>query len=314
MKQCLETHCGFREIFIFKIMKLKELLEKEECDLIDSNYVKTHRILTLLCKKHSIEFKQNASNLYKGNKSCPVCKKEKQISRIKEIKLTHSDFLKRCKNKINFFKYLSKYDGAEKPMIIKCLKHDFVYEQLPWVHLNGEGCPKCSNELRGLKRTKSHLNFVEKANILHNDSYEYPFQYEKRNKKLKIFCKNHGIFKQTPTNHLQNHGCPRCISIISKPEIQVQEFLQKMNYNIITNSRNIIKPYELDIYIPSLKKAIEFNGNYWHYSQKHFVPGKHAQKSNLCREKGIHLLHIREDLWLKDKEKMKQIILRFLQK
>ena len=35
-------------------------------------------------------------------------------------------------------------------------------------------------------------------------------------------------------------------------------------------------------------------------------------KSNLCREKGIKLLHIREDLWKRDKEKMKQVIIKFL--
>ena len=47
-------------------------------------------------------------------------------------------------------------------------------------------------------------------------------------------------------------------------------------------------------------------------NKEHFIPGKHSNKSNLCREKGIKLLHIREDLWNRDKEKMKQIILKFL--
>ena len=39
---------------------------------------------------------------------------------------------------------------------------------------------------------------------------------------------------------------------------------------------------------------------------------KHGLKSNLCREKRIKLLHVREDLWIKDKEKMKNIIKNFL--
>ena len=60
-----------------------------------------------------------------------------------------------------------------------------------------------------------------------------------------------------------------------------------------------------------LNKAIEFNGKYWHYNEN-FKPGKHALKSNLCRKKGIKLLHIREDLWLRDKEKMKNVICDFL--
>ena len=297
-------------------MKLTELLEKHECELLESTYVKTHRILILLCKKHLVKFEQNASNLYKGSKSCPNCKKEYQILRTKEIKLTHLDFLKKCGNKIKFFEYLSEYNGAEKPMIIKCLKHNYIYEQLPWVHIKGTGCPKCSNELRALKRRKNHLDFVEKANILYNGLYEYPFEYEKRSKKLKMKCKTHGIFEQTPGNHLNGKGCSQCTygNKISKPEIEIQNILKDLGYEIETSNRKIIHPCELDIYIPELKKAIEFNGLYWHYSQKHFVPGKHAHKSNLCKELGIKLLHIREDLWIKDPEKMKQIILKFLQK
>ena len=49
----------------------------------------------------------------------------------------------------------------------------------------------------------------------------------------------------------------------------------------------------------------------WHYNEN-FTPGKHALKSNLCREKGIKLLHVREDLWKTKKEKMKNAILKFL--
>ena len=123
------------------------------------------------------------------------------------------------------------------------------------------------------------------------------------------------FFEQTPKAHLyEKQGCPKCINIILKPEIELADFIKSLNYKILTSKRNIIKPYELDIYIPILNKAIEFNGTYWHYSKKHFIPGKHSNKSNLCREKGIKLLHIREDLWNRDKEKMKQIIQKFLEK
>lgn len=61
-----------------------------------------------------------------------------------------------------------------------------------------------------------------------------------------------------------------------------------------------------------IKKSKEFHGEYWHYSNRFFIPGKHAIKSNLCREKGIKLLHLREDLWVKNPEKMKKIIIKFL--
>ena len=95
-------------------------------------------------------------------------------------------------------------------------------------------------------------------------------------------------------------------------EDEIVKIIESMGLKVITRNRKIIKPYELDIYIPELNKAIEFNGTYWHYSEKHFIPGKHGLKSKLCRQKGIKLLHVREDLWLINKEKMKNIIKNFL--
>ena len=51
----------------------------------------------------------------------------------------------------------------------------------------------------------------------------------------------------------------------SKIENYLLDFI-KNNYNdiIINNSKKIIEGYELDIYLPDLKLAFEFNGVYWH--------------------------------------------------
>ena len=45
---------------------------------------------------------------------------------------------------------------------------------------------------------------------------------------------------------------------------------------------------------------------------KHFEKGKHSTKSNLCKDEGIKLLHVREKLWVNEKEKMKNVIKQFL--
>lgn len=116
---------------------------------------------------------------------------------------------------------------------------------------------------------------------------------------------------------MNGKGCQKCTHHVSKGETEIQKMLKDLGYEIITTGRKIINPYELDIYIPSLKKAIEFNGMYWHYNYsnpKCKPKGYHGMKSKLCKKLGIKLLHIREDLWLRDKNQMKQIILKFLQK
>jgi len=93
----------------------------------------------------------------------------------------------------------------------------------------------------------------------------------------------------------------------SSYEYEIIEYLKSLDPEliIISNSRDIIKPLELDIYLPSLNLAIEFNGLYWHsYNEfKNSSPGKnknyfkkrHLLKTQYCEAKNINLLHINEN-------------------
>ena len=68
------------------------------------------------------------------------------------------------------------------------------------------------------------------------------------------------------------------------------------------NVKSIIRDddgyYELDIYIPEKNLAIEFNGNYWHSIEVLKDKNYHLKKTNLCKEKGIRLIHIFEYEWV----------------
>lgn len=96
----------------------------------------------------------------------------------------------------------------------------------------------------------------------------------------------------------------------SKKENDILEFI-KSNYdgNIISHCRNIIYPRELDIYIPDKKLAIEFNGNYWHSSDK-LDENYHIEKTVACMNKGIQLFHIFEYEW--DNVRTRDIIRKLL--
>ena len=75
--------------------------------------------------------------------------------------------------------------------------------------------------------------------------------------------------------------------------------------------RKVIYPYELDLYDSSKGIAIEIDGIYWHsYDRKESSEEvkKHLNKTLLCQEKGIRLLHIFENEWLEKKEIWKSII------
>lgn len=97
----------------------------------------------------------------------------------------------------------------------------------------------------------------------------------------------------------------------SKPQKELSEFIQSIyNKEIIYNSKSIIKPYELDIYLPELNLAIEYNGNYWHSIESGLDKDYHLNKSLLCREKGIRLIHIYEfENFEQQKQLLKDLIL-----
>ncbi len=54
--------------------------------------------------------------------------------------------------------------------------------------------------------------FIKKSNIIHNNIYDYSLvNYKNSSIKIKIICHTHGIFEQTPNNHIsQKQGCPKC--------------------------------------------------------------------------------------------------------
>lgn len=76
--------------------------------------------------------------------------------------------------------------------------------------------------------------------------------------------------------------------------------------NILLRDKEVLNGQELDIYIPSKKLAIEFNGDYWH-SIKRLGKVYHIVKTLKCNEKGIRLIHIFEHEWLNPDMKPKLI-------
>lgn len=72
---------------------------------------------------------------------------------------------------------------------------------------------------------------------------------------------------------------------------------------MVRNSRSIIWPYELDIYYPEKRIAIEFNGDYWH-SEKFKDKDYHYNKFSICRENNILLVSIFETDWNNRKEEI----------
>ena len=98
------------------------------------------------------------------------------------------------------------------------------------------------------------------------------------------------------------------LDINSCNENILRDYIISLNKNTLKKSTwNILKNKEIDIYIPSLKLGFEFNGNYWH-SNLYKNQNYHQEKSLICQEKGINLIHIWEWEWLERQNIIKSLI------
>ena len=96
---------------------------------------------------------------------------------------------------------------------IGCKKHGWFW-QTPSNHLRGTGCPKCGIDLSTIAHTSTLGKFIKKATMVYGDCYDYTeADYVNYLTPVKIGCKKHGWFWQTPFSHLQGYqGCRLCES------------------------------------------------------------------------------------------------------
>ena len=281
--------------------------DRYDYSLVD--YKNNRTQVEIICKIHE-KFLQAPSDHLSG-KGCTECGKEKSKEDTRSrIMLLKDEFIKRANNiHKNLYDYSKiEYVDTRTKIKIICKKHG-SFLQTPQKHMSGRGCPTCGRERTIEHNFSNTQDFIKKAKLLHGDLFSYKeVDYRGADTKIEIICKKHGSFFQSPHNHLKGSGCPRCGVSASKLEIEIVNFIKTFYLGeIITNSKDIIPPMELDIYVPSLNLAIEFNGGYWH-SEKFKDRNYHLLKYNLCKEKGIRLISIWEWEILKDKEKIKNFI------
>ena len=99
-------------------------------------------------------------------------------------------------------------------------------------------------------------------------------------------------------------NCPK-----SGSEISIIKFIKEVyNNQMIENDRNIIKPFEIDIYLPELKIGFEYNG-LWYHSSEYRKSNYHYLKQNKAKESDIKLITIWEDEWVYRNDAVKSFIL-----
>lgn len=189
--------------------------------------------------------------------------------------------------------------GSAKKVHWKCSKgHKYIKSINN--KIKGEECPICSNKivLKGYNDLETWCKSNNKEDILNdwdykNNSIKPDEIVCGSNSRVHFICHicGHRWTTKLYARTKQNTDCPICKrrSKTSFPEQAIYFYMKKYFEDSISGDRKVLDGKELDIYIPSKKIGIEYDGDPWHKDRKlDFI------KEKLCKEKNIKLIRIRE--------------------
>lgn len=287
------------------------------CNAIDENGVPHGEILTradYLLSGHGCEKcgRKKFRDTIKQRQKKP---KKPRIKKVNPRIVSFEKFEERLKNIAGDKLSVSREDfkNMNTRMKVVCNECGHVFYRTPtFLTLNKQSCPECNKKRLSVERTKTTKEFIRQASEIHNGYYSYEKTvYTSSSDKVVVTCPEHGDFLIEANSHLQGHGCPMHYCNKSKQEIEIQEFVANCigAENCVFNTRQVLPTNkELDVYIPSMNIAIEYDGLFWHCEVK--KDNKyHLDKTNECASIGINLIHIFEDEWIYKKEIVKSMLL-----
>lgn len=169
---------------------------------------------------------------------------------------------------------------------------------------------------------KSKQTMIEQHGSV-KQAYKERQEKAKQTKKERYGDENYNNSDQIVKTQLEKYGGlwgNKPYKGISKGEKEVLEYVKSIyNGTIIENDRTQMEPnndnkwienHELDIWLPDIKIAIEYNGTYWHSIPSIVESDKY--KKLQCESKGIHLISISEQDWNNDRNACESKIYRMV--
>lgn len=160
-------------------------------------------------------------------------------------KYSSEQYFKLVKNLYNLNYDTNSYVSLSKKITIICDIHG-PYKIKADIHLDkGRSCYKCNSKYKS-----DTQDFIKKANVIHNNSYNYSkVDYKNQTAPVTIICKNNHEFKQSPKVHLRGNGCKKCS--YEKSKLTSKQFIKKAikiynkrftykNLNYIDSLTNIV--------------------------------------------------------------------------
>lgn len=240
----------------------------------------------LVCN-HIWETKPNT--LLQGH-GCPVCARKTAYTKTRK---NNCDFIKELSSVLPSVVPCEEYKNALSYIKCRCRVCGYEWQSKPNWLLSGHGCPRCGHEKGGSSIRLSDQEF--KAKLLAVNPHITPLEeYVLSNKPIKCKCQVCGNeWNTTPNRLLQGGGCPKCNRIFqtSFPEQAVFYFIKNEFEDAINGYK--LDNSEIDIYIPSKRIGIEYDGKHWHSGS--YSETKEKNKYFLLKNSDILLIRIKEE-------------------
>jgi very-short-patch-repair endonuclease len=143
--------------------------------------------------------------------------------------LTQTEYIDKANIEHNFFYSYGNFiyvDSHTKGIVICPYHGEFNIRASN--HLQGIGCPACSNHVPYTLDT-----FIIKSNNIHNNKYKYDLvKWENIKSHIDIICPSHNsVFSQMAGNHLRGQGCPLCSveHVGNIRRMTIEEFITRSN-------------------------------------------------------------------------------------
>lgn len=229
---------------------------------------------------------------------CPICSRHLLSVGINDFATTHPALAAQV-SPTSPIKATQVTAGSEKKLEWVCDKgHGTWMAVLSSRVRGGHGCPKCSGHKVVTGETDVATTHPQIL-LEWADTTILPTQVSTSSaRKVLLKCTN-GHYRYTRVadyTKINSYSCSKCKA--SGGEKAITAWLEdELGIKTVTNTRRIISPFELDIYLPDHNVAIEFNGLYWHSE----LAGKdrfyHQAKWEAANKAGIQLIQIWEDDW-----------------
>ncbi len=250
----------------------------------------TRKVVWWLCPEGHSYSSVTSMRTSSTKTNCPYCARQRASSKY-NLAVKFPEIIKEWdykKNKINPSEYLP---GSKKKAWWLCTEGHSYHSRISDRTKNKSGCPYCSGTLVSDKNSLT----IHSPHLLKEWDYNKNNKIDPTNisygsgKKVWWLCNNNHSYEAAVNSRtIQKSGCPVCTFQSSKPELRIFSEV-KFLFND-TVSRHKIESYEIDIFIPSKKIGIEFDGSYFHKNSN----DKDLIKNNICKKNNIKLIRIRE--------------------